>query len=142
MGITFSCGDMYIDCGYGHFSCFRRLLAEKISSEFFNAYTEPFNCSFVFVKDKEKFYMDNAKKVLSIAKKLKVPKRLVYFLWECDCDGKCSPTQAKFILRYADRFTEKERNYMFGFVNRGNTFQTFIDMCKKSVNEKIFIKWK
>lgn len=143
MGITFKCDDEEIDCSYGQFMIFRRQLANKVGHEFYQLYTEPERkCAFFYLGARKKeYYQDHAKRSLALCKKLKVPKKFMYFLWACDCDGRCTPSQSRFVLRYAQNFTSEERSASFGYAIDGQTVQDFLNMFEKSVQLNKQITW-
>ena len=142
MGITFTCNDEYIDCSYFSFKFFRDKLASKVGSPFYELYTEPGRLGKYQYPEKEKeYFRDHAKRSLALCKKLKVPKKFQYFLWASDCEGRCSPSQATFVLRYTKSFTESERKTLFGYAIHGKTVQDFINLFETAVKENKPVTW-
>ena len=144
MGITFTCNDRDIDCSYYSFKFFRDKLASKIGESFYELYTEPERLGKFGLpknKDRKEYFKDHAQRSIVLCKKLKVPKKLLYFLWACDCEGKCSPSQASFVLRYTKNFTKTERETSFGYAINGKTVQDFINLFKIAVKENKPITW-
>ena len=143
MGITFRCGDDEINTGYSHFKFFRDKLAIKVCGEFYDLYVEPERkgAYFMLGNSKQEYFQDHAKRCLALCKRLKVPKKFMYFLWTCDCEGKCTPSQSRFVLRYAQKFTSEERNIMFGYATSGKTIQDFLNMFEESVKLNKPITW-
>jgi len=144
MGITFTCNDKYIDCSYFSFKFFRDKLASKVGSPFYELYTEPERLGKYDLPDneyKEEYFRKHAQRSITLCKKLKVPKKFQYFLWASDYEGKCSPSQAKFVLRYTKSFTESERKALFGYAINGKTVQDFINLFETAVEENKPITW-
>ena len=144
MGLTMRCNEMELTMGYIHFKLLRDKIAEKVGEEYFKLYTEPYETNaWLFVGEKRKAYFDdNAKRQLALNKRLKVPKLFQWFMWACDCEGKCTSRQSAVVLRYAEKIQGDDLNIRLGYVyDEVATVKYFIEMLKESVKTKTAITW-
>lgn len=102
MGITIRCKKTGLSCdlGYRGFARFRTKVAYLLNEEFGEHYEKLYSPKMMFAfdeKNHKQLYDDFDRETERLIQKHRLSKRIVGFLFESDCDGKCSPAACKAV---------------------------------------------
>lgn len=145
MGITIKCKKTGSGCDltYVGFERFRGKVAYLLNEEFGKHYEKLFSSEMMCVHDseeREKMFENFNRETDRLMTKHKLSKRIVRFLYESDCEGKCSPTACKAIYDVIKGYDDK---ICYGYAGRPNCarFSTLKALFLECAEMKSYLEW-
>ena len=129
MGITISSSKRSLDMGFFGFGRFRIDVAKQTNDDFYEHYKTMYDAQMLFGIDREVFFEEFDKKTKEFEKKGIVKQEVLDFLFQSDCEGKISKTQAKMIY---DLIKDIPNDIIYGYSGRED--------CAKSEHMKKLFK--
>lgn len=144
MGITIKCKKTGSGCdlGYMGFSRFRIRVAYLLNEEFGTHYEKLYSSEMMCAggKERERLLVEYDKETECLIKQHKLSRRIVNFLYESDCDGKCSPSACKAIYEVIKDYDDE---ICYGYPGRPDCarFSTLKALFLECAEMKSYLEW-
>lgn len=140
MGVAIESKHHTIHLGYGGFNSLRTKVAELVGTEIYEHYKNVTKGMFLSAEESKKFYSEYNQKTSEIEEKCKIPKAIMDFLYQPDCDGYLTYRDCKQLWKIIEDYDDDVK---YGYYGRDDCtmFKDFKSVIQDCVDNKCRLVW-